>query len=679
MKQEKIKILKFIIFAFVILFSADFVFAADCADKNYRCNSSKDNFIVHPTIIREKINGKIYEIFVLQRQYTKSYVYCLQKGKPAPHVAHKLTNPNYCTTSNSFVAENVRAAVGYVINSGYGYANKQKVIHQLMHEAGIGEEPPSYNESLYTAAKNIRDEYYNASPQVTLTNFTLSGDNYVASYSITGASGLGDPTISVNIGSVSNGQVYVPKTTQATDGVINVTISVSYTKNYNLAITKTCGDYQPIAEASTTPKSKTYSDTASKQIKIDTCETEFDAKKVNGVVSMADRIYLYNKYYKANNDIRNMLNSTETTAKDACTPVNSNKQDENSCLTSKLDNVDFSVGNLSNYNQKYDTSTSQITINSKQMNAFCLNSLEFKNQVPYDDVTNKKYITNSGRLLLKTDTGVATNLTFTKTCYVYDPNSNNAPINEVSITLGNLTDYINTVTLTPGEGSGLKTEDMTLTASDNPVIELSGSNGFYTSTVNVDYKLPLVYANNGSGKKHNGTCNICKKIGYGILTKLNQDENNTINFSYNGFWGLKTATCNYEINQKIIIKEKLGLEFRTISTNNPFPGISGSGRKIGENWWYIDATSGHIDKGVNNPLITEEILNSPNSYGLIPKTNAKQDPKYVIGLHPELIRKIRDYNKGKSYDDYNLTCVANGENCTSSFLREFLKNDIEIN
>lgn len=59
---------------------------ATCVTSSYRCNSASDDFIVHPTQISEVINGKTYKTYVMQRQYSEKYVYCLQKGLDAPQL-----------------------------------------------------------------------------------------------------------------------------------------------------------------------------------------------------------------------------------------------------------------------------------------------------------------------------------------------------------------------------------------------------------------------------------------------------------------------------------------------------------------------------------------------------------------------------------------------------------------
>ena len=185
-------------------------------------------------------------------------------------------------------------------------------------------------------------------------------------------------------------------------------------------------------------------------------------------------------------------------------------------------------------------------------------------------------------------------------------------------------------------------------------------------------------------------------------------------------------TCTYSIKNEIIDKPgdpngDLNLEFRIIDTNDPFPGKSGNGRQVGENWCaviderfdankdgkinavdsnlikssvdinkdgklnYIDETlADKIVKKIamgkyGNPIVQAvKDCNSNNIYieSIMEITNNSYDknnagPIYTIELNSATINSIRTYNKTHSYDDYNMECDSNGENCKSLFLEEF--------
>ena len=102
--------------------------------------------------------------------------------------------------------------------------------------------------------------------------------------------------------------------------------------------------------------------------------------------------------------------------------------------------------------------------------------------------------------------------------------------------------------------------------------------------------------------------------------------------------------------------DKLQLEFRSIQVTNAFPGKDGNQRLPGSNW------------NIENK--DELLLNRPNSYGIIPETEERVSPKYVIKLSKENIDKIREDNKNnpQGYEDYNLKCVNEGETCISNYL-----------
>ena len=135
-------------------------------------------------------------------------------------------------------------------------------------------------------------------------------------------------------------------------------------------------------------------------------------------------------------------------------------------------------------------------------------------------------------------------------------------------------------------------------------------------------------------------------------------------------------TYNEENNSKY----KMNLEFKIIDTKNPFPGEDGNGRVIGLNWCEglvtsgTECTSTYKDGSLNRLVyyetsetisedIKEKIINAPNS--------SSTCPKYTITLDSKSIQDIREYNKGHTYQEYNVSCDASGNNCTNTFLSDF--------
>lgn len=126
---------------------------------------------------------------------------------------------------------------------------------------------------------------------------------------------------------------------------------------------------------------------------------------------------------------------------------------------------------------------------------------------------------------------------------------------------------------------------------------------------------------------------------------------------------LETAirNCKEQIcasNEKIL--------FRIIDLENPFPGNDNASNKSN---FSLKGTRGRLP-GYNwngQNVVKKEILKARGVEGK--KLYSKQ-PLLTITLTPSDIRKIRDYNKNNSYNNFNLNC-SNEENtagCISNFL-----------
>ena len=102
--------------------------------------------------------------------------------------------------------------------------------------------------------------------------------------------------------------------------------------------------------------------------------------------------------------------------------------------------------------------------------------------------------------------------------------------------------------------------------------------------------------------------------------------------------------------------------FRTISLTNPFPSIDGNGRNTGSNWCY-DTDCSNTNSIVQNVILNNRDVSSDEVY-------KDRDPLYKIVLNPAVIKEIRRYNDTTKYDDFNLECNSEGNNCRSKFLRE---------
>lgn len=111
--------------------------------------------------------------------------------------------------------------------------------------------------------------------------------------------------------------------------------------------------------------------------------------------------------------------------------------------------------------------------------------------------------------------------------------------------------------------------------------------------------------------------------------------------------------------------------YRPISLTNPFPGenatnmvVTKTGRAAGANWTQEDIKE-YI---TNNRKVTQNEVYS-------------KTPLYSFTLDTAAIRKIRNYNKGKDYNDFNLRCsnAKNGKRCISDFLKDIKNLGVTVN
>ena len=377
-----------------------------------------------------------------------------------------------------------------------------------------------------------------------------------------------------------------------------------------------------------------------------TCVSEFE-DNVN------KRLELYKKYA-----LNNLLNFNIHSAKDACTASSCQKNSSISCLNYSSSISEFNEYNLSCYDD---------TIEVNNVTGYCVELFDFNNT--FNSIGNYNFGTiNSGQLIIKQDISKIGTGTLKKICYL--PNTQNGYNGTF-----NYTDYV----------SNIKLQDVSL-IHDNKAISLTpdnyASNGFvrYTSETKIEYNLPKVFSSIGDGKKiYGGNCTNCRFLGYGMIENINLSDgvhylsfNVNLNINKLKSENVSSKSCSYNVKNKITTCEdndcklqKLNLEFRTIDTNNPFPGKSGSSRKTGENWCDNDSCAS------KNQNVCSNIINKKNSY-------TSGTAKYTIILNSNEINKIRQDNSsnksnGVSYDDFSTLNCDENNNCTSNYLDQ-LKN-----
>ncbi len=106
--------------------------------------------------------------------------------------------------------------------------------------------------------------------------------------------------------------------------------------------------------------------------------------------------------------------------------------------------------------------------------------------------------------------------------------------------------------------------------------------------------------------------------------------------------------------------------YRPIDLANPFPGQKGSktkSRKTGANWCEYNQKTGKLNCSANNAVSKKYIINK--------KVYNDNHVLYKVTLDANTISKVRNYNKNKKYDDFDLKC-KDGKACISDFLNNVI-------
>ncbi len=437
-----------------------------------------------------------------------------------------------------------------------------------------------------------------------------------------------------------------------------------------------------------------------------TCISEFEQYKNDRL----ERINLYKKY-----GFRGLLDFTNTTnASKACSNVTCNYSNSGSCLSGSSGNVNFSANNLSCYNEEFDN-------NGKKV--YCLTTFNLTNKLNKSSFTSK-----SGQMFIKSsdlNSAVIANGTLSVRCYSTDSSFSQTKdyknyIDKIEFNNLELLVLKNGALVKP---SALEDTSFSLLYNNNT--------GLFEGYKTIDYYSIPVWAKNGSGKISYSACSDCKFLGYGFISNLTTKNKTNIPFkiSFKSDNSAKlsissyTNSCVYTPTSELITdkdnKNNLNLEYRSVESNNPFPGKSGSTRQMGSNWRIQSLdTDGDGDLDINDynylkdnvstlnskydinkdNVIDELDLNiileytqtkkdlyasivfdnTPNSFGYIKSntTNTKVEPKYVITLTPSDIKKIKSETVNYNYDDYGLTCTNDGNTCISDYLTKLTTRNV---
>lgn len=430
-------------------------------------------------------------------------------------------------------------------------------------------------------------------------------------------------------------------------------------KKYNPVVTiykldKTQG--QRLGKVSYTEKDFTdygYDGVSNKlNLTLDVCDAQLNVILNNNDVLEQKKqlISLYQSEKIKGNDFKSLLNFNSP----SCNPSSCDYTNSTTCLNGENGTTSFGPDNLSCYNE---------TITVDGVTGYCLTTFNFENKLG-----TTSFLSKAGQLFIKSNSfnnGLIGKGSLNKTCYVYGTTTSS------SVSSGVYKDYVTSISF----------NNQTLNSGSlNTSLTLIKTGNVFSGVVNADYALPSVYALNGTGKLTDSSCKStggspCKFLGYGFISKLSDNNSGNIDFkvSFNNTLNNSlidgTGTCPYTTIPELIKNNKLQLEFRTVDTSNPFLEKSGNlSRKVGSNWCKDD------DCSATNCLVNN-VMSSRND-----SNNKKNsEPLYKIVLDSSDITKIRKYNKQTTYDDYNMICDENGENCKSKFIQNLSNDQIVYN
>jgi len=447
------------------------------------------------------------------------------------------------------------------------------------------------------------------------------------------------------------------------------------------------------------------------------CEFDFEDYSYNGnPPSIKDRLELYREH-----NLRNLLNFNITDASEACTTYDPEYYLDNTCGGSESElkqesefkmpfdlkfgkgfdmnapgfdlsqyNIDLSeyksdlsdfVGDLSSYN---DIIESQ----NNDSKGYCLIDVYIDNR--FSSKLDK--VVSAGQLIVDLNSTDDLSIgTLSKICYIYKEDYTNYNIDVDNFL--NIDEYIGDFFV-----DGIKVTQQNVQKK----IQSTELKYFYKvdGSIKIEYKPNPVYVEKITGKSllernnegivlkdncvdSNGNLkNNCRLLGYGIASNFNDGLESNFKL-YNGIEGyhssfevsIKNGTknlfdfggydfCPYRVVPKIIKypddKGNLQLEFRTIDTNNPF------NRDPKTNW----AGTNIVQQYITN----SNVNNSYNRTGEGSLYTNQTDGTNRIILTPDIVKKIREYNKLNSYNDYtvHIETDADGTQTTTTDFFEYI-------
>lgn len=132
--------------------------------------------------------------------------------------------------------------------------------------------------------------------------------------------------------------------------------------------------------------------------------------------------------------------------------------------------------------------------------------------------------------------------------------------------------------------------------------------------------------------------------------------------------------CGYYVNGKEVCPGRsnfIDYVYRLIDTKDSFIAQNGFVRDTGSNWCSNSVFGSEQFTCQGRPDLNHVIKNV-----ITDKKISYDDAMYIVKLDASTINKIRQYNKNKSYEDFNLSCKKDGSACQSDFLRSTISSNV---
>ena len=395
----------------------------------------------------------------------------------------------------------------------------------------------------------------------------------------------------------------------------NSCINFKYTKDMELVVKN--------KKTTTVDKPKTCDS------ELDDIVSRYDSNSINKVQYKKELVELWKKYQN-NNELLNFEYPL-------CESSSCGKSHDSGCLQgSYFGYADFSEDNWSCYED---------IIESNGKTGFCNFKFNLYPSLSYKSQESRiRSGVHAGQLYFDVLDGELLNGNFIEDCFfVEDPGQLNTNLS--------ISKYLNSVKL--GDVSLLPSKDINKEMDFAKISSTPGAIEYKYENENLKYGYPAVYAEAITGALKNSAGKNYKLMGYGLQSKLNDDESKSVNFeieytvpeNINGAGNAQKfgGVCEYKTHEK---DEDLAVEFRTISKTNPFVNFNGNDRDTKTNWCF---GTGYKKLGIDETAVTGDTDDTDDEADGINSNSIKRHDlaKWAIvafNVDIDLNKKIDSYN-----------------------------------